>query len=41
MGDDAMCACYSSDAKHLAVGLLDATVKVGAARCNPTPRTLT
>ena len=28
MGDDAMCACYSSDAKHLAVGLLDATVKV-------------
>ena len=22
------CACYSSDAKHLAIGLLDATVKV-------------
>ena len=28
VGDDAMCACYSSDARHLAVGLLDATVKV-------------
>ena len=28
IGDDSMCACSSSDAKQVAVGLLDATVKV-------------
>ena len=28
MGDDALCCGYSADAKHVAVGLLDATVRV-------------